>query len=60
MVKNDGEVRLLDFGIAKQLEALDDPIEQTMTGLRLMTPADATPEQVRGDRAEIEKLTNKK
>jgi eukaryotic-like serine/threonine-protein kinase len=43
-VKNDGTVRLLDFGIAKQ---------QTMTGLRLMTPAYAAPEQIRGDRVGI-------
>jgi serine/threonine-protein kinase len=47
MVKDDGTVRLLDFGIAKQMEALDAPIEQTMTGLRLMTPAYAAPEQIR-------------
>jgi len=49
LVKNDGTVRLLDFGIAKQLETLDLPVNQTMTGLRMMTPAYASPEQVRGD-----------
>jgi len=49
LVKNDATVRLLDFGIAKQLESLDVPVEQTMTGLRLMTPAYAAPEQVRGE-----------
>ena len=48
LVKNDGTVRLLDFGIAKQLESLDLQVEQTMTGLRLMTPAYASPEQVFG------------
>jgi serine/threonine-protein kinase len=47
LVKNDGAVRLLDFGIAKQLEDLDAPADQTRTGLRLMTPAYAAPEQIR-------------
>jgi eukaryotic-like serine/threonine-protein kinase len=57
LVKPDGTIRLLDFGIAKQLENLETPAklgqtekDQTMTGLRLMTPAYAAPEQVRGDR----------
>ena len=53
LVKSDGSVRLLDFGIAKQLEELELPVDQTMTGLRLMTPAYASPEQIRGDRVGI-------
>lgn len=53
LVKPDGTIRLLDFGIAKQLESLDAPVKQTMTGLRLMTPAYAAPEQIRGDRVGI-------
>src|SRR6266851_9347673 len=53
LVKNDGTVRLLDFGIAKQLETLDLQVDQTMTGLRMMTPAYASPEQIRGDRVGI-------
>jgi serine/threonine protein kinase/Tfp pilus assembly protein PilF len=60
LVKADGAVRLLDFGIAKQLESLETPTgrvqpinDQTMTGLRLMTPAYAAPEQVRGDRVGV-------
>ena len=53
LVKSDGSVRLLDFGIAKQLESLELSVDQTMTGLRLMTPAYASPEQVRGDRVGI-------
>jgi serine/threonine protein kinase/Tfp pilus assembly protein PilF len=48
-VKADGSVRLLDFGIAKQLESLDTPVNQTLTIMRLMTPAYAAPEQIRGD-----------
>jgi len=53
LVKNDGTVRLLDFGIAKQVESFDLKVDQTMTGLRLMTPAYAAPEQIRGDRIGI-------
>ncbi|HEY7405753.1 MAG TPA: serine/threonine-protein kinase, partial [Candidatus Angelobacter sp.] len=53
LVKNDGSVRLLDFGIAKQIDSLDATVNQTLTGLRLMTPAYAAPEQVRGDRVGI-------
>jgi serine/threonine-protein kinase len=49
LVKNDGSIRLLDFGIAKQLESLDLKAEQTITGLRMMTPAYASPEQVAGE-----------
>ena len=54
LVKEDGTVRLLDFGIAKHLEALGSPVEQTMTGLRLMTPAYASPEQIRGEQVGIQ------
>jgi len=56
LVKPDGTVRLLDFGIAKQLENLEAPLgktDKTMTGLRLMTPAYAAPEQIRGDRVGV-------
>jgi serine/threonine-protein kinase len=48
LVTDDGGVKLLDFGIAKHLESLDGPADQTRTGLRLMTPAYAAPEQMRG------------
>jgi serine/threonine protein kinase/tetratricopeptide (TPR) repeat protein len=56
LVKPDGTIRLLDFGIAKQVASLEMPLgksDQTMTGLRLMTPAYAAPEQIRGDRVGI-------
>ena len=49
LVKQDRTVRLLDFGISKPLEALGDAANRTMTGLRLMTPAYASPEQIRGE-----------
>ena len=48
LVTSDGVPKLLDFGIAKVLHA-DDPLAaQTMTGVRVMTPEYASPEQVRG------------
>jgi serine/threonine protein kinase len=47
-VTASGEPRLLDFGIAK----LSDPTDQdeTLTQRRALTPAYASPEQLRGDR----------
>ena len=53
LVRPDGTIKLLDFGIAKHLETLDATIDQTRTGLRLMTPAYAAPEQIRGERVGI-------
>src|SRR5262249_35666976 len=47
LVKGDGTPRLLDFGIAKQLQDLDAAADQTRTSARLMTPAYASPEQIR-------------
>ena len=49
LVRADASVKLLDFGISKHLESLDASAEQTRTALRMMTPAYASPEQVRGD-----------
>jgi tetratricopeptide (TPR) repeat protein len=50
LVDGAGEPKLLDFGVAKVLEANSDP-QQTMvqTGMRLLTPEYASPEQVRGE-----------
>jgi len=52
-VKSDGGVRLLDFGIAKEIETLDTSVNQTRTVMRLMTPAYAAPEQIRGERVGV-------
>jgi serine/threonine protein kinase/Tfp pilus assembly protein PilF len=52
LVTEDGTVKLLDFGIAKQLESLEGA-DLTRTGFRVMTPAYAAPEQVRGGRLGI-------
>src|SRR5882724_262202 len=49
LVKPDGSVRLLDFGIAKQMEA-SEPADRTQTIWRAMTLAYAAPEQIRGER----------
>ena len=54
LVKDDGSARLLDFGIAKQIEDLEHGgADQTTVGVRLMTPTYASPEQIRGDRIGI-------
>ncbi|MEO8619632.1 MAG: tetratricopeptide repeat protein [bacterium] len=50
LVTADGTVKLVDFGIAKQLDSLDVPMDQTRTGQRLMTPAYAAPEQLQNGR----------
>jgi serine/threonine-protein kinase len=52
-VTADGLVKLLDFGIAKQMETVDLSVEQTKTGFRMMTPAYAAPEQIRGERPSL-------
>ncbi len=48
LVDRAGRVKLLDFGIAKLLDA---DTAQTGTALRAFTPEYAAPEQVRGERA---------
>ncbi len=51
MVDEDGRPRLLDFGLARFIDA--DPRERTQTAARFLTPAYAAPEQVLGDRITI-------
>jgi eukaryotic-like serine/threonine-protein kinase len=49
LVRSDGTIRLLDFGIAKQLEDVNVAADATRTSFRFLTPAYASPEQIRGD-----------
>jgi serine/threonine-protein kinase len=48
LVDADDRVKLLDFGIARLLTSSAEA-EATRTGLRALTPAYASPEQVRGE-----------
>ncbi|MDA8018729.1 MAG: serine/threonine-protein kinase [Thermoanaerobaculia bacterium] len=47
LVTASGEVKLLDFGIAHLVQE-DNEMDSTQTGLRMMTPAYAAPEQLTG------------
>ena len=49
LVTPAGQVRLLDFGIAKLLDVQPLPVEQTRTGVRAFTLHYAAPEQIRGE-----------
>ena len=51
LVTAEGEPKLLDFGIAKLLDTPQqfDDVTVTQYGYRVMTPAHAAPEQVRGE-----------
>jgi serine/threonine protein kinase/Tol biopolymer transport system component len=49
LVTDSGEPRLLDFGIAKLLDADPGSTELTRRSERLLTPEYASPEQIRGE-----------
>lgn len=49
LITADGEPKLLDFGIAKLLATDESPFQQTVATQQRLTPAYASPEQVRGD-----------
>ncbi|MBM3975543.1 MAG: hypothetical protein FJ299_00960 [Planctomycetes bacterium] len=54
LVDARGEPRLLDFGIAKALDAQPEALELTRTGERPLTPAYASPEQLSGAPVRLE------
>ena len=49
LVTNDGIVKLLDFGIAKLLNAASDASHSMINQVVALTPAYASPEQIRGE-----------
>ena len=51
LVTADGAPKLLDFGIAKVLHEDAEEATSTVTGMRLLTPEYASPEQVEGQHA---------
>jgi len=51
LVTKEGTPKLLDFGIAKLLDPDAETEAATLTGLQVMTPDYASPEQVRGEPA---------
>ncbi|MBV8816832.1 MAG: protein kinase, partial [Acidobacteriaceae bacterium] len=54
LIKKDGSPKLLDFGIAKMLNAEPgQSLQTTLVGVRMLTPAYASPEQLRGDQSTV-------
>ena len=55
LVTEKGEVKLLDFGIAKPLKCLPGTavIHETVLGTSAMTPQYAAPEQIKGENINI-------
>jgi eukaryotic-like serine/threonine-protein kinase len=53
LVTSDGQVKLLDFGIAKLLEEDEKEAELTRAGSRLLTAAYAAPEQIIGGHVSV-------
>jgi len=51
LVTADGRIRLLDFGVARLLDDASGEAGLTRTGILLLTPEYAAPEQVRGEPA---------
>ncbi|MGH9308721.1 MAG: protein kinase domain-containing protein [Vicinamibacterales bacterium] len=49
LVNGDGEVKLVDFGIARHLTEAGGSAEKTATGQRLLSINYAAPEQIRGE-----------
>ena len=54
LVTKDGTPKLLDFGIAKVFSEAADDKTGTATQLGMMTPAYASPEQIRGEKVGVQ------
>ena len=54
LVTADGRVKLLDFGISRQLDAIDRAADPTTTIVRHLTPTYAAPEQIRGEATTVQ------
>jgi eukaryotic-like serine/threonine-protein kinase len=54
LVTRDGRVKLLDFGISRRLDAIDRAAAPTIAAVRLLTPAYAAPEQIRGEATTVQ------
>jgi serine/threonine protein kinase len=54
LVTADGHVKLLDFGISRQLDAIDRAADPTTTIVRHLTPTYAAPEQIRGEATTVQ------
>ena len=54
LVTADGRVKLLDFGISRQLDAIDRAADPTTTIVRHLTPVYAAPEQIRGEATTVQ------
>ena len=54
LVTADGRVKLLDFGISRQLDAIDRAADPTTTIVRHLTPIYAAPEQIRGEATTVQ------
>ncbi|HEX5230350.1 MAG TPA: protein kinase [Bryobacteraceae bacterium] len=54
LVTAEGTPKLLDFGIAKIVDPEPTDPEITLTGIRMVTPAYASPEQLRGEPATVQ------
>lgn len=53
LVAADGEPKLLDFGIAKLMDAVEDGADGITQTYRAMTPAYSSPEQISGGRVGV-------
>ncbi len=54
LVGDDGQPKLIDFGIAKPLGLLaDEEHQQTATAARFFSPSNVAPEQLRGERVGV-------